>query len=73
MHVSYLVSTLKPDANVLIIKQFIIIIELSYRNIASDERFKMYTYLIAFQRMPNNFYDKLFLPAEGKAVYTYEY
>jgi len=45
MHISPLVSTLKSDIDVLILKQFIIIVKFSYRNIASVERFKMYTYL----------------------------
>ena len=59
MHVSSVVSIPKPDTNVLIIKQFIIIVKFSYRNIASEERFKMCTHRIAFQRKSNDFYDKL--------------
>jgi len=39
MHISSLVSILKPDANALILKKFIKIVKFSYRNIVSEERF----------------------------------
>jgi len=45
MHIWSLVSTLKSDIDVVIIKKFIIIVQFSYGNIASEERFKMYNYL----------------------------
>jgi hypothetical protein len=69
MHVSSVVSILKSDINVLIIKQIIITVKFSYSNIASEEKFKLCTYLNAFQRKSNDFYENFFFQQKGNSIH----